>query len=235
MADLSSPSFIPKQNPTKTTRRTASRQVYLLTIVSYLLIIAALIAVVSLFLYDKFTLRKVGEAIEAYDRAIASFNVDDMHEVIELNERLSAADKLLDGNVSLRAALAIIEDTTIDTVQFSDLVFTRTPENDIALEAMITTDSFDSVLFQRDMYEEAEKIATVELKDVAITFATTDVDTSGAETTKVGFSALFSVNPDTVPYIPEGGTSRLEAATSSVSTSTPSIETATTTASSSSS
>lgn len=201
MADLSSPSFIPKQNPVKKTRRAASRQVYILNIVSYLLLISALIAVAAVFVYDRYTQRALANEIESLNKEVADFNVEDMESLVDLNEQLAATERLLDMNVSLRAVLAVVEDSTIDTVQFETLGFTRVSANDIKLDATIITDSFDSVLFQRTMYEEAKKLRAFELKDVQISLAGAE---PGAAITKnsVSFTALFTVNPGEVLYVP---------------------------------
>ncbi|MBY0309941.1 hypothetical protein K2Q16_02235 [Patescibacteria group bacterium] len=206
MADLSSPSFIPKQNPVKNTRRAASRQVYILTLVSYLMIITTLIAVVGLFIYDRYTQTALANEIEALNKEISDFNAEDMEALVDLNEQLEAAESLLDQNVSLRAVLAIVERATIDTVQFKSVEFTRVGGNNIQLDATIITDSFDSVLFQREMFEQVEKIEAIELQDVSITLAGSEPDDEVTKNT-VSFTALFSVNSDEVPYVPVAGIS----------------------------
>jgi hypothetical protein len=202
MADLSNSSFIPKQNPVKNTRRAASRQVYILTLVSYLLIISALMAAVGVFAYDRYTQSVLASEIESLNKEIADFNAEDMERVVDLNERLQAATTLLDMNVSLRSVLAIIEDATIDTVQFESLKFTRVGASDIKLDATIITDSFDSVLFQRQMYEGAKKLSTVTLEDVQITLES-DEEGGGKPKNSVSFTALFSVNPSEALYVPD--------------------------------
>lgn len=207
MADLSTPSFIPKQNPVKNTRRVASRQVYILNLVSYLLLISALIAVVALFAYDRYTQTALANEIESLNKEISDFNVEDMESLVDLNEQLTAAQNLLDKNLSLRAVLAIVEDATIDTIQFKTLKFTRVSDGDIKLDATVDTDSFDSVLFQREVYEKAEKLKSVELEGVKIMLASS---VEGAESTEnsVSFSALFTLGPGEVLYAPSSGTTR---------------------------
>lgn len=202
MAEPLGPSFIPKQNPTKVARRTSTRQVYLFTIVSYVILFATLLAVAGLYIYGRLTTRTLAESVSAYNTEIASFNLKTMHEVIELNERLARTSELLDANISLRAALAVIEAATIDTVQFQEVAFERGEGNQVNLDATVTTDSFDSVLFQRDMYEEAERLTGVSIEDVAIEFVQADTESGTPERTTVGFSALFNLAPSTIQYQP---------------------------------
>lgn len=216
MAESLGPSFIPKQNPTKVARRTATRQVYLFTIISYVILFSTLIAVAALFIYGRLTTSTLAKAVSAYNTEIASFNQDTMHEVIELDERLARTGELLDANISLRAALAVIEAATIDTVQFSEVAFERGDGNQVKLDATVTTDSFDSVLFQREMYEEAERLTGVSIEDVKIEFIQADAENGIPQSTTVGFSALFDLAPSTIAYQPVATTTESYAESSSM-------------------
>lgn len=237
MAESLGPSFIPKQNPTKVARRTATRQVYLFTVISYVVLFATLIAVAALFIYGRLTTSALAKAVSAYNTEIASFKQDTMHEVIELNERLARTGELLDANISLRAALAVIEAATIDTVQFNEVGFERGEGHQVKLDATVTTDSFDSVLFQREMYEEAERLTGVSIEDVEIEFVQADSESGIPESTTVGFSALFDLAPSTIAYqpaasttLPASGGSAASGSVSTTSTATTTVTTSTSTA-----
>ena len=47
-------SFIPKRGPVKRQRRAGSRQIYLFTVISYVLFSATLVASVGVFLYERY-------------------------------------------------------------------------------------------------------------------------------------------------------------------------------------
>lgn len=195
MADqISSPSFIPKQNTAKKSRRSSSRQVYLFTVISYFAIIATLVAVAGMYLFDRYTERVLADEITNLNQSIAAFSVSDMQKVLELDERLKATADRLDNGVSLRTVLSVLEAATVDTVQYEQLEFTRDEDSNIIATAAVLTDSFDSVLFQRRMYEEASSVASVTLEAVTIAFGTEDTAGGPGETPGVTFTAVFSVD-----------------------------------------
>ena len=203
MVPPTGPSFIPKQNPVKIAQRGATRQVYIFTIISYVLLIAALLAAAGVYLYDRYSKRVLSNEVQNLSTAIASFNQDDMDRVIELDERLRAAENQIKARVSLRAVLMVLENATIDTVQFSNLDLSRTTDNEIEVKANINTDSFDSVLFQRRIYEAASDIASVKVRDVKMNFAKDgDTNTTAEKSSTVNFSATFAVNDDAVRVDP---------------------------------
>lgn len=197
MADQVNPSFIPKQNPAQLTRRNPSRQVFLLALVSYSLVVAALVAAGGLFAYQRYTDRLLAAEMQSYNNEIASFNTEEYQRVVALSEQLSQAKKLLDGRVSMATVLEIIASSTIDTVQFTEASLGRLDNGDVTFEGTARTDSFDSILFQRRIYDEAARVATVELSDVTITFGSASEEADGQ--TEVTFSAVFSLKKDELP------------------------------------
>ena len=245
MAEPLGPSFIPKQNPAKSARRTASRQVYLFTVVSYVGFFATLVAVVALFIYSRLIAQNVAEVVSSYDTEIESFNQNTMFQVIELDERLKRTAELLDANISLRAALAVIDAVTIDTVQFTQLALERGEDNQVTLDAVVSTDSFDSVLFQQEIYEKAQRLDGAAIKGVTIQFLQADAESGTPRSSRVGFSASFDLAPEdplsqselnatesnffesnpepieTIVATPAGDTSTTSTSTNQVATSSP--------------
>lgn len=204
MADLSNTSFIPKQNPTKIKRQTVTRQVYFLTFISYVLIIAALIATITIFFYERHSKNTLASEISGLNSDIASFKQSDMDLVTDLDQRLIATSKVVKSNISMPAVLAVLEGSTISSMQFLDTTITRGTDNSILLKAKILTDSFDSVLFQREVYKKAQTLAGVELTDVSITLPNANGETAGDKVPmSVDFSATFIVPEGGVLYVPE--------------------------------
>lgn len=195
MPDQVNPSFIPKQNTAQLTRRNPSRQVFFLALFSYSLVVASLLSVGGLFAYQRYTDRLLAAEIQQYNTEIASFNTTEYQKVVALSEQLGQAKSLLNGRVSMATVLEIIASSTIDTVQFTDAKMARLDNGDVSFEGTARTDSFDSVLFQRRIYDEAARIATVALNDVSISFGTEDDNGQ----TEVTFAAVFSLNKDELP------------------------------------
>jgi hypothetical protein len=191
MADIPQPSFIPKYNPAKATRRAATKKVYLFTVLSYVILFATLAAVGGLFFYSRLTTTELAAVIQEYNKKTAQFDVAAMDSVIEANERLRQTRELLQKTISIPTTLAILEAATIDTVQFESLTLRREDENRIQIETEIETDSFDSVLFQRSVYEKAESIAGITVSDVTINLNAGSGEEDAPRETRVQFSALF--------------------------------------------
>lgn len=203
MSDPQSASFIPKQNPVKARHRIVSKQIYLLSILSYVLISISLVASAGIFFYQYQTDKVLASEKKDLNEAIAKFKQDDMDSVIALDERLQAIETLVADNLSFRTVLKIIEDSTIDTIRFLGATIKRDDTNKITLEADIETDSFDSVLFQRGIYEQATAIGSIEVEDVQIALAPSGADGSTvANTPRISLAAVFSVDPGTIPYVP---------------------------------
>lgn len=203
MPDSQNASFIPKQNPLKARRRIVSKQIYLLSILSYVLISVSLVASAGVFFYKYQTDKVLANEKKDLSEAVAKFKQDDMDSVILLDERLEAIKTLVSDNLSFRTVLKIIEDSTIDTVRFLGLTIDRDDDNIITLAADIQTDSFDSVLFQRNIYEQASTISSIEVKDVQITLAPESAADSTVVTgPRISLAAVFSVDQGTVPYVP---------------------------------
>lgn len=209
MSDLSNASFIPKQNPVKARRRIVSRQVYILSIISYCLISLALVAAAGTFFYELQVKKDLQSEIRGLSEAVKKFNQEDMDKVIALDDRLDAIATLVADNVSLRRVLTVIEDSTIQTFDFTGLTIDRTTNDTIDLEVKIETDSFDSVMFQRNIYEKADTIAAIDVSDVKVALATVGTE-AGSEgvPAKVSLAASFSIDPRTVLFEPNGSSTR---------------------------
>lgn len=169
MADHSqNQSFIPKAIPTKKRPQKPTRRIYLFTVISYVSIFSALLAAGSVFLYQNYMQSLLDNELRVLTTAINEFNEARMVEVLEFNERLSAAEQLLDSSFSVVALLDALEAATAGSVQLESLDVQLVGSDTIELSAGVITDTFDSTIFQRRFYEASDVIATVEINDVAL-------------------------------------------------------------------
>jgi hypothetical protein len=163
-------------------------------------LLATLAAVAGTYFYKNYTEETRDDTINKYNEAIADFDVNAMEQVVQLSEQLTQAETLVNTNFSLAEIFTLLERTTVASVQFTNLSMSRPNPTTILVEADISTDSFDSVLFQRQIFGEADSLQSVELTDVKITFAGADAE--GGATTgtgpKVTFAAEFTINPEQV-------------------------------------
>jgi hypothetical protein len=207
MTDPSNSSFIPKRGPATQKRRVVSRQVYIFTIGSYILLFATLLASGGVFLFDRYVDKQFEESVAELNSAIAAFSETDMQRVLDFDSRLSQAAGRLDASVSMVSVFEALEDATIDTVQVDGLTIVRDNDSKYVLEAAINTDSFDSTIFQRGVYKRNSSISSVEVSDVKKSPPSDNVSeedqvAAARETALplVTFSAVLEIPVSEVPY-----------------------------------
>lgn len=219
MPNSPSASFIPKQGPARRSRQTASRQVHIFTILSYVLFVATLAATLGVYLYTSHLQNQLNKEVGTLDGLIGSFKSGDMDRVREFNVRLKQANDRLTNSVSLTSVFSAIESATAQTVQIDELKVNRNDDQDFTVAAKLSTGSFDSSLFQRSVLESNSIVESVTVDDLTLSPAENGGD--------VSFVATLVVPLEEVPYTaaPE--------VTDTPATTTPPVPVATTDASSS--
>ncbi len=208
MVDVPNNSFIPKRGPVKKARRAVSRQVYVFTFVSYILIFASLVASLGVFIYRQVVDRQLDAEIAALNTEIASFSQADMERVTAFNTRIEQAKARLNATVSVASLLNIIEQSTISTVQFASFSLEREQDEQLVVTTQIETDSFDSVIFQREVMKQNPALSSIQVSDLVIKDATLqellvpDATEIFSSESLVSFSSILTVDTDTVAYNP---------------------------------
>lgn len=209
MVDVTNNSFIPKRGPIKKARRVVTRQVYVFTLVSYILIFASLIASLGVFIYEQVINRQLSAEVVALDSEIASFNQADMERVTAFNNRLQQAKARLNATVSIASLLDIVEKSTITTAQFMSFSLERELDDQLVVITQIETDSFDSVIFQREILKQNQAISNVEVTDLAMKDITTTQAAPVQGTSKISspqslisFNTILTIDLETVGYNP---------------------------------
>lgn len=163
-----SSSFIPKRGTKKHTRRLRNINIYILTIVSYVLFFAALGASIFVYFYEQNYANKLNEEIAQMSAAVSGFKEADMQRVQEFDARLRQANDRLEKSASIVGILSVIESATIDTVRFNSISIQREIDDNFIIEADVDTDSFDSAIFQRDVIAAFETVEEIEVNDVSL-------------------------------------------------------------------
>jgi hypothetical protein len=193
-----SSSFIPKRGTKKHTRRLRNVNIYILTIVSYVLFFAALGASAFVYFYEQNYANKLNEEIAQMSVAVSDFKEADMQRVQEFDARLRQANNRLENSASVVGVLSAIESATIDTVRFNSLSIEREFDTNYIVEADIDTDSFDSAIFQRDVIAGFEAVEEIEVGDVSLMQSANQSGQTLAQS--LSLRALLSVPLSAVPY-----------------------------------
>ena len=201
MTDLSNSSFIPKQGPVKKHRRSASRKVYFFSLVCYVAFFATLLGSAGVYLYGDLVDRQLKEEIVALNGEIGSFSEINMQRVQEFDVRLQQAYGRLNKSASIVSIFNSLEAATINTVSLNSLSIERSNDEVFSMAVNISTDSFDSTIFQREVYERSEAVESVliqALQSSGLNGSTGDAE----EGTEVSFVAEIQIPLDAVPYLP---------------------------------
>ena len=197
-------SFIPKRGPVKRNRQTASRQVHLFSIFSYLLFSTTLVATVGVFFYSRYIDDIRAEEITSLNGAISSFDESKMTQLLEFSLRLKQADYRLQNSVSMVSIFDALEAATVQSVKLIDLTIERDLDNQFNLTANVEADSFDSTLFQRGVFERNKVIESVEISKLEIGAGEDAPAASSSQEppSGVSFVAKLGIPVKSVPYNP---------------------------------
>lgn len=207
MPDLSNNnSFIPKRGPVNKKKSGAtSRPVYVFTLISYILMFATLIAVAGSYFYSKVVDQKLQQEVALLNTEISSFSEADMQKVLDFDARLIQAADRLNNSVSVASVFDSLEAATIDTVQISTLDLVREADDQFVLSAAIATDSFDSTIFQRGVYQRNQSISDIEITALTNGVGLDQEGNSNAAISGSGpivsFIAKLTIPLSSVPYV----------------------------------
>lgn len=197
MPNTPASSFIPKQGPAKRSRQFVSRQVHVFTVISYVLFFGSLAASAGVFIYSGHIDNQLRQEVAALDAAIANFSNEKMNQVTAFNLRINQAQARIANSVSSVSVFDSLEDATAQAVAIDSLTLKRVEDEKFLLTAEISTDTFDSALFQRGLYERNSLIETVMFEDVGLN---SDESEEGAPSSGVSFKAELQVPLSAVPY-----------------------------------
>lgn len=209
MPDSRDTSFIPKHATGKAEKRNAPRQLFLGTILVQVLFFSVMIATAAAFFYERKLTKELAAEVSSFRDATRSFEADEekLQTVLAMDQKLAQVGNRFSKSISIVSILKAIEVSTIATTRIESLAITRKSDLELALEAKIQTDSFDSVLFQRSILEQNETLKAVELEDVSISIASQpsgrpgEVVRSSGGAKEVSFSMIVDLDPASVPTL----------------------------------
>ncbi len=173
MAEVTNSSFIPKRTPTQGTRQVRRKNFFVFSIFSYALFVAAPIASGVVFIYEKYTDKIFNQAVLDLDTAIQNFSEADLERVIEFDSRLTNVEQILFNQISYNKVLQILENNTTAGVQFTSLSMTRLSGGSLSVSATVVSDTFDAVLFQKEIIQKISEATQASVTEFVYTPRTT--------------------------------------------------------------
>jgi hypothetical protein len=187
-------SFIPKQGPAKRSTQTATRQIHLFAVISYLVFASSLLAAVGVFLYERHVEKQLEAKVSELSGEINGFSDADMERVREFNNRLDQVRKQLDKSVSIVSVFDALERATVESATLEELSLKRASDDSIDLAVKVSTNNFDSSLFQRGVFERNDVISSVAIESLDLI---KDSD-EGSSLSGVAFVAKLTVPTEAI-------------------------------------
>ncbi len=202
MPPTSASSFIPKRNPINRPKSVRRYNLVIIPVISYTLFMSSLIAAGVLFIYQIRVDSQLNAAVQNLKDQIGNFNDADLNRVIDFDQRLELANKMVTSHVSLVSLLSILETVTAETIQFKNLNIVRKDDHTLGVTAALVTSSLDGALFQRATYDASSLITATKLAGITLVPAGTAADGKTATKGSVMLNADFVFSTDKILYKP---------------------------------
>ena len=208
MPDPSNSSFIPKRGPAKKSRTAVTKRVYVFTVISYVLLFSALLGSGGVYFYKGTVEESLKKEISQLNTEISTFNESNMQRVLDFNRRLEQAQSRLAVAISIPSLFSALEESTAQTVRINSLAIERESDERLLVEGELETDTFDSALFQRRLYQDNATIGTVQIADFSASNIEGGFSSRNENATpptlvfSVELGIPFSLIPPTIPRNP---------------------------------
>jgi hypothetical protein len=204
MQGSSNNSFIPKRHNSKRQHTVPARKLFVMTVVSYSLLFAALLAAGTTVLYKNYTVTQLETEAALLDSEVNTFSVQDFKRVQEFDAALTRAKNRVDNTVSIVAVLNELDRITVQPIQINDLELQRRGDQDLSITTNFTTETIDAALFQRKILTvDSVMFSDVKISEISIQSAQEIATEDGIVTpAAVTFLAEFSIPVTTALYDP---------------------------------
>jgi len=146
-------SFIPKASLKVEQRRSVSHSpIGIVNVVAGIVLIAAIIAAIGIFLFEQFTIQNIERKRESLDRARAAFEPATIRELSRLNARLDSGMLLLGRHRSLSLLFDEIENTTLNSVRFKDFSLAESGPGRTTISMAGQAQSFNALALQSNVF-----------------------------------------------------------------------------------
>lgn len=146
-------SFIPKASLQVERRKTSSQSsIGIVNVVASVILIAAIIAAVGMFLFEQFTVQNIERKRQSLDRARAAFEPATIKELSRLNTRLAAGQTLLSAHIAPSLLFNEIESKTLSSVRFRDFTLGESGPGRLMVTMSGEALSFNALALQSDVY-----------------------------------------------------------------------------------
>jgi hypothetical protein len=181
-------SFIPKKPLTGTPRsgRNAFGLIYLIAVFIFVI---SLLAAGGAFAYVSYLQSSLVAKQRSLELAKGAYEPASIEDLIRLDRRINNAKSLLSRHIAPTAIFGLLEEDTLQKVQFTNFNYITDDQNGATIELDGIADSFATVALQSDEFGASKALNEV-------VFSNIEVQANG----RITFSVRASVNPDIMLY-----------------------------------
>ncbi len=183
-------SFIPKK-PLVPERAVKSRPIGLLTFISIIIFLTAVVAAGALYIYKGVLQNSLTQMQNDLELAKNRFDPSQISQLNTLDRRLSAASTVLGQHISISPIFQALQDVTLKSISYDKFGYTTGSGGNQAVTVQLSGVAADyaSVALQSDLFAKDKFF-------IDPVFSNLSLDNSG----KVNFDLQFSVDSGTVNY-----------------------------------
>lgn len=149
-------SFIPKASLQVERKKTTSQSpVGIINVIASIILIAAIIAAIGIFLFEQFTVQNIERKRQSLDRARAAFEPATIKELSRLNTRITSGGALLDSHIAPSLLFSEIEEKTLSSVRFRDFALSESGPGRLVISMSGEAVSFNALALQSDIFGES--------------------------------------------------------------------------------
>ncbi len=156
-------SFIPKRSTGRVSPTRPIRRIYILSYVAYVLFFGTLLSVVGIFFLEKQAEKQLASYIARVDEERRAFDSNKINAIRRLDLRLRTAERILNWHLAPSRIFEDLEAYITKRVQLTSFTYTYETGSDAMVSVGGTTDTFDALLFQRELLRESSVFSKADM------------------------------------------------------------------------
>ncbi len=184
-------SFIPKKNSAGEEAYSYKRPFGSFLIIAICIVALSILLAAGTFVYKAILQRSANSKVAELQDIEQQFNTTQIDAVVRFADKLDSANKLLDTHVAVTPIFTLLQENTLQNLQFTELNYTYLATNKIAVSMKGIAKDFGVIAKQSDAFSEV----------TGSSFASPlFTDLNFDETGNATFSFLTTVDPNLVLY-----------------------------------
>lgn len=194
-------SFIPKTPVRGAVAKRKVRKVYVFTYLIYIFFLGTLIAAGVMWFFKLSAENELSAVQQNLAVEKGKFNQSNMAQVIDLDDRMNQASRLLSQQISLASVFTALEQVTVAPVSLTGFKYEKAESATLELALRARTNTFNAALYQRQVLASNPVLAGATVTDVQYGQEETAIENATIVNNVVTFTISKALAPSTVPVV----------------------------------